>query len=973
MKKRVLAMVMTLAMALSLLPVPVGAAETDPGTGEEVFQETPASAESSARASGNIIASGTCGAEGDNVTWELDDSGTLTISGEGEMENFRTMEGDVPWDAYKQRIFSVNIQDGVSNVGNSVFWGCQNLISVNLSDSITSIGESAFDGCTRLTNIENVNNNITEIGAWAFAHSNITEFSIPEGVTSIESSVFWDCGNLKTIIIPDSITEISYYDAFYACTSLTDIYFGGDEITWNRIYQGSDLENVTIHYNSTGPDDTDEDEQNSHYLIDILTSYDIYTKNAVFGTEETLNIYRVTEFTSPSAEEEIKALVGKPVLVHYLPPDSEWDYLYEIISMEPLEAVSGWTSEYDTDQVTINGTAYPISQEFGTSELPASLTPGIPYYAYLYGGSVVKLAEIEPEYGTLSAGNMDTATINGMNYTLNLEDEIPPYLPSPELWFGHRVQFWAVDNVLYRIELPDYNTAIYKRLDSIEGNTARFYDGSVFQFMNSSSIDTSLIGKWVVGTLVTSADGGTMLSSMREFHPEISAEIEMVDERNIRLYDNEYSYDGRDYEQSSDFEIRYRVVIESKVPQIPESDLAAMQADSSMTLTLENLEITPPDGFNSNGEIPNVPGTTILPGQTKAGEGFVRPGRWYSVDKEEVSVTETIQMKLQTSAGEYEDEVSFTIMNLDYEPPKTKEEALNSREVKDLIEKAADELGALDIDYGISITDLDVAKNYFGLDEGSLLQLKKSLLTEVIMSSAPEDSLSEQISDEMMSEVFGEYKSPVSGKNYTVPLRYIIETPDYGRLIVQFDCNITSFTLSGSEYALYATVNYQVLQQDKDSGDKTWPSYKKSGEFAQIAFADVKAYTEAAYEVAKEALEDAYDDVWGNQANQIADFLFGDVVKAILEENDTSFSKEMWKIMTWPAENMSIACPVDIFIYDETGNLCGSIENNRVTKTSTEFDLSVNGDTKYITGLRDEYQVTYKATGNGTMDIAITE
>ena len=34
-KKRVLAMVMTLAMTLSLLHVPVGAAETDPGTGEE--------------------------------------------------------------------------------------------------------------------------------------------------------------------------------------------------------------------------------------------------------------------------------------------------------------------------------------------------------------------------------------------------------------------------------------------------------------------------------------------------------------------------------------------------------------------------------------------------------------------------------------------------------------------------------------------------------------------------------------------------------------------------------------------------------------------------------------------------------------------------------------------------------------------------------------------------------------------------
>ncbi len=32
-----------------------------------------------------IIASGTCGAEGDNLTWTLDAVGLLTISGEGEM------------------------------------------------------------------------------------------------------------------------------------------------------------------------------------------------------------------------------------------------------------------------------------------------------------------------------------------------------------------------------------------------------------------------------------------------------------------------------------------------------------------------------------------------------------------------------------------------------------------------------------------------------------------------------------------------------------------------------------------------------------------------------------------------------------------------------------------------------------------------------------------------------------------------
>ena len=35
-----------------------------------------------------IIASGSCGKAGSNVTWTLDSTGLLTISGEGEMEDY---------------------------------------------------------------------------------------------------------------------------------------------------------------------------------------------------------------------------------------------------------------------------------------------------------------------------------------------------------------------------------------------------------------------------------------------------------------------------------------------------------------------------------------------------------------------------------------------------------------------------------------------------------------------------------------------------------------------------------------------------------------------------------------------------------------------------------------------------------------------------------------------------------------------
>lgn len=93
----------------------------------------------------------------------------------------------------------------------------------------------------------------------------------------------------------------------------------------------------------------------------------------------------------------------------------------------------------------------------------------------------------------------------------------------------------------------------------------------------------------------------------------------------------------------------------------------------------------------------------------------------------------------------------------------------------------------------------------------------------------------------------------------------------------------------------------------------------------------------------------------------------------IFEEMETTFKDEVWKLLVWPTTNAKIACPVDVFVYNQNGDLCGSIENDVVTQSSNEFGLSVKGETKYITDLEDLYTIKYVATDNGTMDITLTE
>jgi len=164
-----------------------------------------------------IIASGTCGANGDNLTWTLDDAGTLTISGEGEMADY---SNDIPWHDHMSEIKNLVLTDGVTSIGDNAFSGCSSLSSITIPDGVTSIGYSAFYGCSALTNIK-IPNGVTSIGGWSFGDSGLTSVTIPDSVTSIDEGAFSGTG-LKSITIPAAVTNIGE-NAFGNCKSMTEI------------------------------------------------------------------------------------------------------------------------------------------------------------------------------------------------------------------------------------------------------------------------------------------------------------------------------------------------------------------------------------------------------------------------------------------------------------------------------------------------------------------------------------------------------------------------------------------------------------------------------------------------------------------------------------------------------------------------------------------------------------------------------
>ncbi len=192
--KKILASLLALLLVVSLLPGTADAAE--------------------------VVFDGTCG---ENVFWALDTEGTLTITGEGETYDTPSDHAK-PFDDIKDRIKKVIIGEGVTSIGERLFYYCTKLTSVTLPDSLTKIGYSAFCHCESLT-----------------------ELTIPGSVVSIDQYAFFHCESLTELIIPDSVSSIGYY-AFSGCTSLTNVVLpeGITRIPYHLFEYCDDLRSVTI-------------------------------------------------------------------------------------------------------------------------------------------------------------------------------------------------------------------------------------------------------------------------------------------------------------------------------------------------------------------------------------------------------------------------------------------------------------------------------------------------------------------------------------------------------------------------------------------------------------------------------------------------------------------------------------------------------------------------------------------------------
>ena len=150
----------------------------------------------------------------------------LVIEGAGRMKNFNQTNNKEPWkeEGFSSDIITVSLPEGLTTIGSNAFHGCRALISVDIPASVTDIYSCAFEGCTSLQNVtggEGVvgirmrafygvaitsfpftnSNNLKDIEAQGFAHTDIVEATLPASLKTVGPKVFAECPNLVRIIV----------------------------------------------------------------------------------------------------------------------------------------------------------------------------------------------------------------------------------------------------------------------------------------------------------------------------------------------------------------------------------------------------------------------------------------------------------------------------------------------------------------------------------------------------------------------------------------------------------------------------------------------------------------------------------------------------------------------------------------------------------------------------------------------------
>lgn len=270
------------------------------------------------------------------IAWEVDTwNNVLYVSGEGKIE---LTEERPPWDNYVHQISEIQIEEGITAIGEGIFKNYENLYFINLPNSLQSIEKEAFSGNKWLR---------------VMAHSKTLKYIADDAFDSGE-----DCDITFWVWSP-SVAEQYAMERGYEIISMNkgtcgeNISFTYDEDSSSLTFSGTGF---LYSYNWKG--------DFNHYAKNIytvkfeegVTGIDYYSLN---------NLTFLTDIIVPKSFTDFKEQrLPENLVIHGYPGTYAEEYAkangYRFVSMEKETGQCGeeleWTYDAETGTLEIAGT-----------------------------------------------------------------------------------------------------------------------------------------------------------------------------------------------------------------------------------------------------------------------------------------------------------------------------------------------------------------------------------------------------------------------------------------------------------------------------------------------------------------------------------------------------------------------------------------------------------------------------------------
>ena len=831
---------------------------------------------------------------------------------------------------------SISIPDSVTTIGQYAFKNNAKLTNISFPDSVTVISDNAFSGCKKLISIR-WSENLEQINYEAFQNCiSLEEITFPKTVNTIGNLAFSNCTSLSSISFTDNNKGGAYVDiqssAFSNCTALKNISFS----------------------------------KNVRYLGD--SSFSGCSSLVSIELDDAITTIERLAFCNCSSLKSITLPSKLKKLGYSFIANTQVNSLTIPANLTSCE--TGGSSTYDSKYGPLGG-ASALSElilEPGMENIPDNL-------ARVESTSNTHMASVSIPDSVTSIGNYAFYNCKALEETF-----IPGSVTSIadtafQGWKNLVIKGYScsaaetyanANNIPFHEIIQEGTTYISGHLDGVNAEKGtiniegkNYTVASDFNLTQATSILVNSKDKIVVFTYKNSR-----VTHMEEAANLVTPYIIV----NFIPSANTFTYENGQYDHSSQSGTLKIACKFSQNSAYSEAELKKLLADYTVSVKGIKMNTNSPlkahfkeTGFTSFIEYPT-------PLRIKAPETKTILTPEFSITSNFVPEKSTTKLTAEFSIcyGDSDSYVHSTnstlyIYNQDY----TRQQAEKRKEKTERVQNMTKAQQMLK-NKNILTRDPKLGEYFTTKQQNELYDFLSGYMAVAINSSSfsytgdRNNPVSQKILEKLFDKMGISKKATITGQTLTASFSISAATKKGARTI-NFTYSVSNYGWGDISFGAFGTLNY-TISQDNCSG------------IIGIASADMEAFAKQVKSVAEASVKNVYDETWGKHVDEVAEILFTKTVTDLMSRTKFgSFSNCVYTMYTKAVEsssssrrntNAKIHCPVDVYVYDGSHNLCGSIVNNIVDTSYNDIFMYVDGDSKYVSFCGDDYYL--KLTGNDT-------